>query len=229
METMLILGAVAVLAVLLVLWYITTHNRLVRLRNEAKRAWHNIDVILQQRHDMLGNLLKLLKAASAHETDIYMEFAKARQTAVSARESGDVGAISRAEGALSSMMPRIHAVAEQYPALQANSSFIEVMDSTEAIENQLADRREFYNAAVTIWNTAIEVIPSNIVASMMKAEPMVMFTTEGAARNAPDMSFDAKTAAEIAEASHQMELREIEQEMEMLEAKKKLEEMKRNL
>lgn len=229
MESTLILGVVLVLAVILIIWYISAYNRLIRIRNEAKRAWHNIDVILQQRYDMLTNLVKLVKGATKHESDIFTEFAKARQMASSAQQAGDVGALSQAEGMLSSIMPKIYAVAEQYPALQANASFIEVMEATESIENQLADRREFYNAAVTIWNTVIEVIPTNIVASMMKAEPMVLFTTEGTARDAPDLDFDAQTAAEIDESQHQMEMREIEQEMEMLAAKKKLEEMKRNM
>lgn len=179
-----------VLAVLVVFWYVSTYNRLIRMRNECDRAWSNIDVLLQQRYDMLPNLVNTVKGYAEHESSIFEEFAKARQMASSARSSGDVSAVGRAEGMLAGIMPQIYAVAEQYPDLKANEGFINLQNEIVSIENQVADRREFYNSAVTNWNTAIEVIPANMVASTMGAQRKDTFEVEAAeVRAAPKVEF----------------------------------------
>lgn len=185
----LLIGAI-VLAVLLVFWYISTYNRLIRMRNECDRAWSNIDVLLQQRYDMLPNLVSTVKGYATHESGIFEEFAKARQMASSARSSGDVAGVARAEGLLSGIMPQIYAVAEQYPELKANENFLNLQNEIVSIENQVADRREFYNSAVTNWNTAIEVIPANFVAATMGAQRKDTFEVEAVeVRAAPKIEF----------------------------------------
>jgi LemA protein len=167
MEIYLIVGIV--LAVLVVLWYVTTYNRLIRMKNECDRAWSNIDVLLQQRYDELPGIVNAVKGYAKHEKGIFEEFAKARQMASSARSAGDVSGVGRAEGMLAGIMPQIYAVAEQYPELKADGNFLNLQHAVSEIEDDLADRREFYNSASTNWNTAIEVIPANIVASTMGA------------------------------------------------------------
>lgn len=184
----LIIGVVVL--VLILLWYVSTYNRLVRIRNECDRAWSNIDVLLQQRYDMLPNLVNTVKGYADHESEIWTQFAEARQMASNARASGDVGALGRAEGMLSNIMPQIYAVAEQYPELKADQSFLSLQNEIVSMENQIADRREFYNAQVTIWNTAIEVIPANFVANTMGAVRKEQFKVEAAEiRAAPKIEF----------------------------------------
>jgi len=188
MEPMLIAGIV--LLVLVVLWYVMTYNRLIRMKNECDRAWSNIDVLLQQRYDMLPNLVNTVKGYAKHETDIFTQFAEARQMASNARKSKDIGGIGMAEGMLAGIMPQIYAVAEQYPDLKADTSFVNLQKEIVSIENQVADRREYYNAAVTNWNTAIEVIPANIVAATMGAQRKDTFEVSVAqARDAPKIEF----------------------------------------
>ena len=98
MEIYLIVGII--LLVLVVLWYVMTYNRLIRMKNECDRAWSNIDVLLQQRYDMLPNLVNTVKGYAKHETDIFTQFAEARQMASNARKSKDIGGIGMAEGML---------------------------------------------------------------------------------------------------------------------------------
>ena len=138
-----------ILLVVLGGWFFTTWNRLVRLEKEAERSWANIDVILKQRYDMIPNLVNTVKGYAAHEEAIFMEFAKARNAAAGALANGDVAGVSRAEGVLAGMLPKINMVAEQYPQLKADTSFVNLQNQLVALENQLADRREFYNSSAT--------------------------------------------------------------------------------
>lgn len=170
-------------------WFFTTWNRLVRLEKEAERSWSNIDVILKQRYDMIPNLVNTVKGYAEHESAIFMEFAKARNAAAGALANGDVGGVSQAEGILAGMLPRINMVAEQYPDLKADSSFVNLQRELVALENQLADRREFYNSSATNFNTAIETIPTNFVAMVKSCKEMELFEVVGIERENVSIQF----------------------------------------
>ncbi len=174
MDPMMIAGIV--LLVLILLWYVMTYNRLIKMGVEVDRSWSNIDVLLQQRYEMIPNLVEIVKGYAAHEKDLFMEFAKARQAAAGALAQGDVKGIGAAEGTLAGLMPRLNFVAEQYPDLKADSSFVNLQKELVSLENQVSDRREFYNSSVGNWNAAIHMIPTNIVASTMSAKDRDMFT-----------------------------------------------------
>lgn len=166
-ETNVIVGIIAGLAILILLgWFVTTWNRLTSLEENAVKSWADIDVILNQRYDMIPNLVNTVKGYAEHEAHIFEEFAKARQAAAGALQAGDVRGVAAAEGVLSGMLPKINMISEQYPDLKANQNFLQLQNELVSIENQLADRREFYNASSTSFNKAIRMIPSNIVASM---------------------------------------------------------------
>lgn len=166
-ETNVIVGIIAGLAILILLgWFVTTWNRLTSLEENAVKSWADIDVILNQRYDMIPNLVNTVKGYAEHEAHIFEEFAKARQAAAGALQEGDVRGVAAAEGVLSGMLPKINMLSEQYPDLKANQNFLQLQNELVSIENQLADRREFYNASSTSFNKAIRMIPSNIVASM---------------------------------------------------------------
>ena len=88
---------------------------------------------------------------------------------------GDVSGVAAAEGLLGGMMPKIYALSEAYPDLKADTQFLNLQKEITAMENQIADRREFYNASSTNWNAAIQMIPTNIVAGFMNAERKTLF------------------------------------------------------
>jgi LemA protein len=101
--------------------------------------------------------------------------------AAGALQQGDVKGVSQAESMLSGVMPKIFALSESYPELKANENFMKLQDETVSIENQVSDRREFFNASATNWNAAISMIPTNIVAGFMGAVRRDLFEVESAA------------------------------------------------
>ncbi len=170
MSEMLIAGViVGVLTLVVVIWFFSTYNRLIRLRENVNQSWSNIDVLLTQRYEMLPNLAKIAKSYASHEKELFEKFAAARQMAAGALQQGDVKGVSQAESALSGMVPKIFALSEAYPELKADGNFAKLQDQLVSIENQVSDRREFFNASATNWNAAISMIPTNIVAGFMGA------------------------------------------------------------
>jgi len=183
----LIIGGI--LAAVLLIWFVTTWNRLVRLEKNVDQSWANIDVLLKQRYDMIPNLVNTVKGYATHEREIFEQFAQARQTAAGALAQGDVAGVAAAEGMLAGLMPRINMVAEQYPELKADSNFLNLQNQISALENQIADRREFYNASATSFNTAIETIPTNIVAGVKSCTERTLFEVVGIERENVTVSF----------------------------------------
>jgi LemA protein len=167
MSAAIVVGAIAaVVALITLIWFISTWNRLVRLEENVNKSWADIDVLLKQRYDMIPNLVNIVKGYAEHEREIFEQFAVARQAAAGALSSGDVKAIGAAEGTLAGLMPRINMVAEQYPDLKADTSFVNLQKELVSLENQVSDRREFYNSSATNFNAAIQMIPASIVAGM---------------------------------------------------------------
>lgn len=191
MSAGLVIAAIAsVLVIIILIWFISTWNRLVRLEENVNKSWSDIDVLLKQRYDMIPNLVNIVKGYAAHEKEIFEQFALARQTAAGALASGDVRGIGAAEGTIAGLMPRINMVAEQYPELKADTSFVNIQNQLVSIENQVSDRREFYNASTTNWNAAIQMIPTSIVAGMKGAIRRELFeVTDPVQREAVQIQF----------------------------------------
>jgi LemA protein len=152
----LLLGLLLAVASALVLY-----NGLVAARQECVRAWHNIDVLLKQRHDELPRLVEVCRAHMAYEKGTLERLVAARMALAAAR---DVPSQTRASQAVSDAIRELFAVAEQYPGLKADESFARLSARITELENQIADRRELYNAAATSWNTRIEQVPDRILA-----------------------------------------------------------------
>ena len=191
MSTGIVIGVIAAVVVLIVMiWFISTWNRLVRLEENVNKSWADIDVLLKQRYDMIPNLVNTVKGYASHEKEIFEQFALARQTAAGCLANGDVKGLGAAEGTLAALMPRINMVAEQYPELKADTSFVNLQKQLVSIENKVSDRREFYNASATNWNAAIQMIPTSIVAGMKGAMRKDLFeVTDPVQREAVQVQF----------------------------------------
>ena len=191
MSAGIVVGVISgIVAIIILIWFISTWNRLVRLEENVNKSWADIDVLLKQRYDMIPNLVNIVKGYAEHEREIFEQFALARQTAAGALASGDVRGVGAAEGALAGLMPRINMVAEQYPELKADTSFVNIQNQLVSIENQVSDRREFYNASATNWNAGIQMIPTSIVAGMKGATRRDLFeVTDPVQREAVQISF----------------------------------------
>lgn len=155
------------LVVIAIAFYlIVTYNSLVSIKNNVEKAWANIDVVLKQRNDELPKLIDTCKAYMTHESQTLEKVIQARMGVDSARQMHDVEGLGKAESLLSSSLGSLFALSENYPDLKANQTFINLQQRITGLENQIADRREFYNDSVNNNNVRIKQFPDLIVAAL---------------------------------------------------------------
>ncbi len=154
--------------VALVLYAIMIYNNLVRLKHGVSKAWSNIDVLLRQRHDELPKLVETCKQYMDYEKSALVQIMEARSAAHSARQAGDVKGVGKAESAMRMGLGQLFAVAEAYPELKANETFQHLQARISGLEDNIADRREFYNESVNANNVRIEQFPDVLIARFFK-------------------------------------------------------------
>ncbi len=176
-----------VLAVILI-YFIMTYNSLVSIKNNVEKAWANIDVLLKQRNDELPKLIDTCKVYMAHESQTLEKVISARMGVDAARETHDVAGLSKAESALTSSLGGLYAVAEGYPDLKADQTFVNLQQRITGLENQIADRREFYNDSVNNNNVRITQFPDLIVAAIFNFERKEMLRFASAELKDVDVS-----------------------------------------
>lgn len=160
------LSIIVFLLVLILIWGIIIRNGLLRLKRNVSRSWSNIDALLRQRHDELPKLVETVRLHMHYERGPLERVMEARAAVDDARQRGDVGALGAAEQRLRLGLGKLFAVAEAYPELKADETFRRLQQRISGLENEIADRREFYNAAVNINNTRIEQFPDALVAQL---------------------------------------------------------------
>ena len=152
------------------------YNKLVSLRNQVKNAWRQIDVQLKRRHDLIPNLVEVVKDYMSYEQETLEKVIQARNQAVSA--STPEAAIA-AEGILGGAMGKLFALMENYPDLKANENVSRLMEELSATENKISFSRQFYNDSVMSLNNAVESFPSNFVAGMFGFKSGNLFRSAG--------------------------------------------------
>jgi LemA protein len=177
--------AVAVAGVVL-LYGVVTYNRLVRVRNRVENAWSQIDVQLRRRYDLIPNLVETVRGYARHERDVFEAVTRARAAAQAASGVGPQGA---AEGELSRALRQLLAVAENYPQLRANESFLALQEELTATESKIAFARQFYNDQVMALNTLIQSFPSTLVARLARFRPREFFEVEELPRGPVEVRF----------------------------------------
>ena len=158
------------------------------LKNNVEKAWANIDVLLKQRNDELPKLIDTCKVYMAHESQTLEKVITARMGVDAARETQDVAGLNKAESALTSSLGGLYAVAKGYPDLKADRTFINLQQRITGLENQIADRREFYNDSVNNNNVRIAQFPDLIVAAIFNFERKEMLRFESAELKDVDVS-----------------------------------------
>jgi len=176
------------LVVIVAFWVIGIFNGLVRLRNEVKNAWSQIDVQLKRRYDLIPNLVETVKGYAAHERGTLEAVIQARQQAINITDS--VIDKAKAENMLSQTLRSLFAVSENYPDLKANQNFLALQEELTSTENKISFARQYYNDAALRLNNKTEMFPSNVVAGMFSFKRADFFEVEEAAqREAPKVSF----------------------------------------
>lgn len=156
---LIVLGVVVVL----ILWFVGAYNGLVRARNNVKNAWAQIDVQLKRRHDLIPNLVEVVKDYMGYEQEVLTNVTKARNVAVAAQGPA---AAAAAEAGLTRALAGLYAVMENYPDLKANQNVAQLQEELTSTENKIAFARQYYNDSVMVYNTRTEVIPTNIIANL---------------------------------------------------------------
>lgn len=177
---------VVILLIIFIGYFVAIYNGLVRLKNNIKKSWANIDVLLKQRSDELPKLINTVKGYMKHEKGVLTDITKARSAMMKAKGKKEK---AKADNQLTGALKTLFAVSENYPKLQANENFKHLQERISGIENELADRREFYNDSVNTYNIKIHQIPSVIVANMLGYKDEEMFKAEGKDREDVKVEF----------------------------------------
>jgi LemA protein len=178
------------IVVVLLFYFVFIFNGLVRLRNQVKNAWAQIDVQLKRRHDLIPNLVQTVQGYMQFERATLEAVTKARNVAQQAVGQG-VGAQAKAEGELSGALTRLLAVVERYPDLKANQNFLALQEQLTSTENKISFSRQFYNDSVLNYNNKTQMLPSNIVAGMTGFKHGEFFEVkEAEEREVPKVSFE---------------------------------------
>ena len=171
MALWIILAIVAIIIIAI----ISIYNGLVQARMKVDNAWSQIDVQLQRRFDLIPNFVETVKGYMTHEKETFEKIAALRTSWANA---SSVSEKAELDGQLSSTLKTIMAVSESYPELKANQNFSELSEELRNTEHKISFSRQFYNDTVTMYNTKIQVFPSNIIAGMFNFTARDLFKTE---------------------------------------------------
>jgi len=165
------LGIVA----LIIFWIVGMYNGLIKLRNQVKNAWSQIDVQLKRRHDLIPNLIETAKGYMKHERETLESITNARSRAIGA---GNIPDKIKAEGALNEAMGNFFVVVENYPDLKANQNFLALQEELTTTENKISFARQGYNDQVLFYNNKIQMFPSNFIATFFNFKAEEFFEIE---------------------------------------------------
>lgn len=171
-----------IIIILLVIYIIATYNGLVSSRQKVKNSWSQMDVQLQRRFDLIPNFVETVKGYMTHESETFSKIAELR---TSWAKAGTVSEKAELNNQLSSALKTIIAVSENYPDLKANQGFINLQKELQNTEDKISFSRQFYNDSATMYNTKLEMFPSNIIAGMFNfsAEPLFEAESDEARKN----------------------------------------------
>jgi LemA protein len=176
--TWIVIGVVVVIG----LWLMMTYNRLVSLRNQASNAWSQIDVQLKRRHDLIPNLVEVVKDAMGYEQETLKQVVEARNSAVRATGPAEVGP---AEAALTAATTKLFALMENYPQLKANENVMQLQEELTTTENKISFARQFYNDSIMGLNNMVQSFPANMIAGMFGFTTMPHLDIPDAERAVP--------------------------------------------
>lgn len=170
------------LAVVPLFWIVIIYNSLVSLRNDVTNAWHQIDVQLKRRHDLIPNLVSVVKGYMEYERNVLERITTARTKAITAADMREQAA---SEDSLTQALKSLFAVMENYPVLKSNENIMELQEELVSTENKIAFSRQLYNDLVANLAITIEIFPNNIVSSVFGFRKAEYFSADGRGTNMP--------------------------------------------
>ncbi len=168
---------------------VVLYNGLVSARNRVDNGWAQIDVQLKRRHDLIPNLVETVKGYAAHEKSTLDAVINARSAAMAGQASGSVAQAAQTENILTGALKSLFALSEAYPDLKANQNFLALQEELTSTEDRIAYARQFYNDEVRRFNTKIQTVPTNFVASMGKFTEREYFEIDEGEKGPVDVKF----------------------------------------
>ncbi|HET8946726.1 MAG TPA: LemA family protein [Candidatus Polarisedimenticolia bacterium] len=188
---LILLLAVAVTGIVVVGWAAGLYNQLIGVRVNVDRSWSNIEVLEKQRYDEIPKLVKVCEGYMQYERDTLQKVIAARTRYLGAAGPADRAA---AGAEMATALKSLFALAESYPDLKANANFTQLQSRITALESEIADRREFYNDSVAIYNARLEQVPYVFFARPLGYQPRAMYKVAPAETVAPDIKFELPKA-----------------------------------
>jgi len=169
---------ISVGAVLIIIFLL--YNSLVNKKNQTLNAFSSIDTLLKKRYDLIPNLVSAVKQYMKHEQGLFTRITELRTRAVTGDLTDDEKVMldQKMSGAIKGMMVAV----ENYPQLKANENFLQLQAALNEVEEQISAARRSYNAMVLEYNNALEMIPTNVMASMMRYQKKKFFDIAKAER-----------------------------------------------
>lgn len=172
--------------VLLVLFVIVLYNGLVKAKTRVDETWHQIDVRLQNRYDLLPDLIQAVEKATTTDENIQTKIAQLRNavgTAQTAEKSAEnAGQIAQTEQQVTNALSGLRVAVEAYPELRSQEAIQNFMNQDQLIEEKIAASRQIYNSTARNYNEKIGVVPSNIIAGMFNFKAVSYFEAKEEAR-----------------------------------------------
>lgn len=181
-----VIGALALIVLIVVVWFIGTYNSLVSADQRVNEQWSQVENQYQRRADLIPNLVEIVKGYAKHEATVFEEVTKARSQWASAKTPDEK---MKAAGEIDSVLSRLMMVVESYPQLKASETFVALQAQFEGTENRVTVARMDYNAAVREYNVMIKRIPTSIVAGIYGYNDKPFFEAEKGAEKAPKVNF----------------------------------------
>ncbi len=170
-----LIGVVAAIIVIIVIWYIASYNNFIKMKNSIEEAFATIDVYLKKRFDLIPNLVETVKGYAEHEKGTLEQVTAARSNVASSTTTEER---LQNENILTGTLRSLFAVAEAYPDLKANTNFLDLQNQLNMVETDIANARKYYNANVRMFNTKLETFPTNMIARKFKFTKQPMFEVE---------------------------------------------------
>jgi len=181
---------ILIIVIVTVVLALLAYNSLIKKRNQVKEAWSDIEVQLKRRHNLIPNVVETVKGYASHERETLDSVTQARTQAMGAQTPEEQ---AKAENVLSGTLKTLFAVSENYPDLKANANFLDLQRELADTENKIQASRRFYNTNVRDYNTAVESVPTNVIASVFSFKKEDFFELDDeAARSVPKVDFSGK-------------------------------------
>ena len=184
---MVVIFVIALIIIGFISWFFTVYNVLIQVKENIKKSWANIDVLLMQRSDEIPKLIKVLKSFVKHEKKMFDNVMDARTSYLGA---SSVSEKADADSRMSEALKSVFALSEAYPELGSNDNFLKLQERISGLENEIADRRELYNESVNNYNIRIQSLPDMFIANTLGLPQEVMFKVDENKKKDIDIDLD---------------------------------------